>query len=156
MSPNEFLEYAGTKYNENKKKWSTRLKKEGLSFNDDIYQDTILHIYDHLCKQDYTDDIDAYWYQSFLNNIRREKEYAYNDKRDDEIDPIEYLKDTPVEERGILLSDIEDGIKSLNDIDRHLFFIYYLTDITYKELEDLTNIKDMKYRIKKIRGTIKK
>ncbi len=153
MNATEFLNYSGEHYNEVKKKWSTRFKKQGISFDEDIFQDTIIHIYNILEKREVEDTkIENYWYQSFLINTKRDNKYSRH-KRDDDIDVYVYLDEFPVEDRGILLSDIEDKLKSLNDIEKHLIYIYYLTDITIKELEELTNIKDLRY---KIRGIIKK
>lgn len=160
MSPKDFLDYAAREYESNKRKWSTRLKKEGLTFSEDTYNDTIIKVYEILQKHTIEDNyIDGFWYKSFLTNIRREKDYAYNSKRDDDLDVLKYLDDFPVEDRGLLLSDIEDKLKALTPIELNLFLIYYLTDITYTELEELTEIKDVRYKIKtiikKLRGTKK-
>lgn len=151
MKGKEFLDYSGEHYEENKKKWSARLKKQGLKLSEDIFNDTIIKVYDILQKHE-IDNIDGFWYRSFLINTKREAKYSYN-KKDDDIDVYVYLDEFPVEDRGILLSDIEDKLKTLNDIERYLLLIYYMTDITIKELEELTNIKDLRY---KIRGIIKK
>lgn len=157
MSPKDFLDYAAREYESNKRKWSTRLKKEGLVFSEDTYNDTIIKVYEILQKHTIEDNyIDGFWYKSFLTNIRREKDYAYNSKRDDDLDVLKYLDDFPVEDRGLLLSDIEDKLKALTPIELNLFLIYYLTDITYTELEELTNIKDVRYKIKTIIKKIKK
>lgn len=149
MNANEFLNYSGEHYNELKKKWSARLKKLGLKFSEDIFNDTILKVYDHINKEEYTGDIEGYFYKSFLTNTKRDMEYSYH-KRDDDIDVFDYLKDLPVEDRGIMLCDVEDKLKALCDIDRCLLLIYYLTDVTYEELEDLTGIKDIRYKLKKV------
>ena len=155
MKANEFLQYSGEHYTEVKKKWSARLKKQGISFDEDIFQDTIIHIFDILQKKEVEDvNIENYWYQSFLINTKREGKYSRH-KRDDDIDVYVYLDEFPVEDRGILLSDIEDKLNALNDIERHLMYIYYLTDITLKELEELTNIKDLRYKLKSIVKKIK-
>lgn len=162
MLPNEFLKYSGEHYNELKKKWSTRLKKEGLTFSEDTYQNTILNVYDYLNKHidNKLDEmsIEGFFYKSFLINTKREKDYAYNSKRDDDLDVLKYLDDFPTDDKPILLEDIE-GLKTLTPIELNLFLIYYLTDITYTELEELTEIKDVRYKmktiIKKIRGTKK-
>lgn len=162
MKADEFLKYSGEHYNELKKKWSGRLKKEGLTFSEDIYNDSIINTYNYLNKNmgnmlDET-SIEGFFYKAFLINTKREKEYAYNSKRDDDLDVLKYLDDFPTDDKPILLEDIE-GLKRLTPIELNLFFIYYLTDITYTELEELTNIKDVRYKIKtiikKIRGTKK-
>ena len=74
MRAAEFLAYSGEHYEENKKKWTTRLKKQGLSFSEDIFQDTILKVYAHIEEYKGT-DIDGYWYKSFLQNTRRDGDY---------------------------------------------------------------------------------
>lgn len=158
MLPENFLKYSGEHYYENRNKWSVRLKKEGLTFSEDIFQDSIIRVFDILQKHEIDEKyIEGFWYKSFLINTKREKDYAYNSKKDTEVDVIEYLKDFPVEDKPILLEDI-DGLKTLTEIERNLLLIYYLTDITYKELEELTEIKDMKYKIKtiikKVKGAI--
>lgn len=157
MKPDDFLKYAGEHYEGIKKKWMGRLSKLGLKFSEDIFNDSIIKVYEHM--EEYDGDIEGYWYKTFLTNTRREKDYAYNSKRDDDVDVLKYLDDFPVEDRGLLLSDIEYKLQALTPIELNLFLIYYLTDITYTELEELTNIKDVRYKIKtiikKIRGTKK-
>lgn len=152
MKANEFLNYSGEHYEKNKKKWSARLKKAELSFSEDIYNDSIIKVYEHLLKQEYTGDIEAYWYQSFLINTKRDAKYSYH-KKDDDIDVLEYLDNFPNEDRDIMLSDIEDKLNKLTEVEKNILLIYYLTDITIKELEELTNIKDIRYKIK---GILKK
>ena len=155
MKANEFLEYAGTNYESLKKKWSTRLKKEGLSFSEDTYNDTIIKVYESLKKHEVEDNqIDGYWYKSFLTNTRRDGKYAYH-KKDDDIDVLKYLDEFPNEDRPILLEDIEERFKTLTEVEKHIFLIYYLTEITYIELEELTGIKDLRYQMKKIIKKIK-
>lgn len=155
MRPDDFLKYSALHYEELKKKWKVRLTKLDLKFSEDIYNSTILNVYDILKRHEIEDNnIEGFFYKSFLNNTRREKEYAYNTKRDTEIDVLEYLDNFPNEDKPILLEDIE-GFKKLSEVDKNLFLIYYSTSITYKELEELTEIKDIKYRLKKIIKKIK-
>lgn len=153
MLPDDFLKYSAKEYETNKKKWTTRLKKEGLIFSEDIFQDSILKVYDILHKHDIEDKyIEGFWYKSFLTNSKRDTKYSYH-KKDDSIDVLEYLDEFPNEDRDILLSDIEDKLKALTDVEKNILLIYYLTDITIHELEELTEIKDIRY---KVRGIIKK
>ena len=151
MSGEEFLTYAGHQYLTNKKKWSYRLSKMGLKFSEDIYNDTILKVYNHI-QNGYDGDIESYWYKSFVLNTKRECEYAYH-KRDDSVDILQYLDNFPTDDKPILLQDIQDILKDHNNkIDFHLMVLYYLTDLTFKEIEDLTEVKDARY---KVRGIIK-
>lgn len=155
MKGNAFLEYVGEHYEESKKKWSARLKKQGLQFSEDIYNDTILKVYETLNKHEVEDNqIEGFWYKAFLLNTKRDTKYSYH-KKDDDIDVIELLSDVPDDGPPILLDEISEGIKSIDEIDKHIFLIYYLTDFTYSQLEELTGIKGIKYRLKKIVKQIK-
>ena len=148
MTADEFLKYSGEHYNDIKKKWKARCKKNNVQYSDDIFQDTILKVYAHIEEYKGT-DIESYWYKSFLQNTRRDGDYSYH-KRDDTIDVLAYLDNFPNDDPPILLSAIEDKLKSIDIIDRHLLIMYYLTDMTYLEIEELTGLKDVRYRIKKI------
>lgn len=152
MKAQEFLKYSDEHYIQNKKKWAARLKKQGYIFSEDIYQETICKVYEYIKKGEYTGDIEAYWYQSFLNNTKRECEYSYH-KRDENVDVLTYLDELPNDDPPILLEDIEDVLRSLTPVELHLILIYYLTDTSYKQLEELTGIKNLRYKIK---GIIKK
>lgn len=82
LSAEQFLELSGKLYQQNKVKWKSLLKKIDLSFDEDIYNDTIVKVYDHLIETDYIpDDIIAYWYKSFVTNIKRGKQYSYTSKK---------------------------------------------------------------------------
>lgn len=150
MNGDEFLEYAGLRYEDNRKKWKTRLSKMGLSFDDDIFHDTLLKLYDYFNDYPYTGDIDGYWYQAFVNNTRRDSKYSYH-KRDDEVDVLKYLDEQPYEPPRVY-SDLFRGLcKYEDDIDYHLFRIYILNKVGYDELEVLTGVKDVRNRIRRIR-----
>lgn len=155
MDGTTFLQYAGEHYKELKNKWTTRLKKHNFKFSDDIYNTTIIKVYDHIQKEGYHGDIEPYFYKSFLQNTKREIEYSYN-KKDDSIDVLKYLDEFPTDDKPILLEDIKEKLQKLTDIEFHIFLIYYLTDFTYSEIEQLTDIKDIRYKIKTIFNKIKK
>lgn len=150
MKTQEFLTYAGERYETNKRKWKERLKKIGYKFSDDIYNDSIIKVYDKLNENEHLQDIqdmESYWYMSFLNNTKRETTYIRNTKKDDTIDVYAYLDTIPDEPPSVYEFKKDKG---LSIQDTHLFLIYNLTDITYKELQELTNTKDIKYKIKMI------
>lgn len=155
MTPSDFLAYASSGNEQRKRKWSARLRKQGLQFSEDIYNNTIMKVYDSLQKHNIGGSIEGYWYKAFLNNTKRECEYYYHN-RDDSIDVIELLSDVPADDPPILLEDLKDGFDTLTEEEKHLFLIYNLTDITYSELEELTDIKNMKYKMNRIIGKIKK
>jgi hypothetical protein len=150
MKATEFLTYAGQQYETNKKKWRQRIKKLGYTFSEDIYNDSIIKVYDNINKDKLNineDNIENYWYISFLNNTKREDKYSSHTKKDDTIDVYAYLDTIPDELPSVYTFQKDN---SITEQQLHLFLIYNLTDITYKELEQLTNITDIKYKIKKI------
>lgn len=154
----EFLELSAALYDTNKKKWTTSLKKLNLKFDEDVYSDSIIKTYDAILKADIDieGDVLAYWYKCFITNIKRNKQYSINSKKED-IDVIEYLKDkiddTPIEQYSVieLLTKIKNNF---NVKDYHLFKIYYLTNITLEELSSITGY-DVKTKIMKMKKWLK-
>lgn len=150
MTADDFLAFSERHYEELKKKWANRLKKAELTFSEDIYNDSILKVYEQIKKKEYIGDIEAYWYQAFLINTKRDTKYAYH-KKDDSIDVLKYLDEFPTDDKPLLLEDIQDILQSMEDNKNfHLFLIYYMTDTTYAELEELTGIKNVRYKVKSI------
>ena len=61
----EFLDLSATLYEVNKKKWKTMLKSKGLQFDEDIYNDSIIKVYESIMKgEDIEGDLIGYWYKS--------------------------------------------------------------------------------------------
>jgi DNA-directed RNA polymerase specialized sigma24 family protein len=150
MNGDEFLEYAGLHYEENRNKWGKRLGKLGMTFSEDIFQDTLLKLYDHFNEFPYTGDIDGYWYQSFLNNTKRDARYSYH-KRDDDVDVLKHLEEQPYEPPKVY-GDLFKGLSEYEDnIDYHLFRIYVFNKVGYEELEQLTGVKDVRNKIRRIK-----
>lgn len=152
----EFLELSATLYDTNKKKWKSSLKKLDMEFDEDVYSDSIIKTYDAILKGEDTDgDVLGYWYRCFITNIKRNKQYSINSKKED-IDVIDYLKDkadeTPVQHSVTeLLTKIKNNF---NVKDYHLFKIYYLTNITFEELSLITGY-DVKTKIMKMKKWLK-
>ena len=151
MNGVEFLEYAGMHYEENRRKWAKRLGGYGLEFSDDIFNDTVLKVFDSLSSRDYDGDVESYWYMSFLNNSRRDTRYSYHN-RDESIDVLKYLDEFPYEEPTIYKSMFSAILNKEDDNDFQLFRMYYLCpDLSYDDISDLTGVKSVRSRIKRIR-----
>ena len=158
QSAQNFLELSGKLYQQNKVKWKNLLKKVGLTFDEDTYNDTIIKVYDHLMKNEYIpDDIVGYWYKSFLNNLKRGKQYTYISKKED-VDILELLKNTPtpIDNSHLYYPTIRLLLKAVKDNypieDYHLFKHYYLSPkTTYEDLSSLVgyNVKIKLNNIKK-------
>ena len=96
----EFLEQSGRLYETNKKKWKTLLKDKGLTFNEDIYNDSILKTYEAILKKEVNADYMGYWYTTFLNNTKRQTQYSHTKKKED-IDHFDVLKEKEYEENNL-------------------------------------------------------
>ena len=154
----EFLNQSGKLYETNKKKWRKVVHDKGLEFSEDIYNDSIIKTYDSIIKKEIdTTDYLGYWYQTFLNNTKRDELYARNLSVDDDVDVYEYLKDKEDEESKITLyySTISDILlKVRKQFDRktfETFRIYLLCGMSYEQLDNLTGMEDSKRKISKVR-----
>jgi hypothetical protein len=152
----EFLELSGRLYTTNKEKW----KKMVDGFDEDVYNDTILKVYDSILKgADTQGDLNGYWFKSFKNNLNRNKDYSHKKKRDD-TDVIELLKDKEYEENNVNLyySTISDILlKVKHKFDRktfEVFRMYLLCDMSYEQLNSITGMTDCKERISKVKKWI--
>jgi hypothetical protein len=148
----EFLELSGRLYEANKNKW----KKMVDGFDEDVYNDTILKVYDSILKgEDIEGDLVGYWYKSFKTNIKRYKDYSY-EKNKDTKDVLEYLKGKEDEENrvNVYYSEISDILlKVKHKFDRktfEIFRMYLLCNVSYERLDELTGL-DSKERISKVR-----
>ena len=148
----EFLELSGRLYEANKNKW----KKMVDGFDEDVYNDTILKVYDSILKgEDIEGDLVGYWFKSFKTNIKRYKDYSY-EKNKDTKDVIEYLKGKEDEENrvNVYYSEISDILlKVKHKFDRktfEIFRMYLLCNVSYERLDELTGL-DSKERISKVR-----
>jgi hypothetical protein len=149
----EFLELSGRLYTTNKENW----KKMVDGFDEDVYNDTILKVYDSILKgADTQGDLNGYWFKSFKNNLNRNKDYSHKKKRDD-TDVIELLKDKEYEENNVNLyystiSDILLKVKhNFNRKTFEVFRMYLLCNMSYEQLDNITGLCDCKERISKVR-----
>lgn len=156
----EFLDISAKYYEHNRDKWQRLLNALGLCFDDDIYNDTIIRVYDKMMSEEdldnTEDEVIAYWFQSFVNNIKRDKKYSRNAKRDD-CDVIDLLKD-----KAIIVDNshlyyptirmlLEKIKREYKDNDYHLFKMYYLSDYTFDDMKELVgyDVKSKIMRMKK-------
>lgn len=160
----EFLMITERYYERNKVKWNSLLRSVGLQFNDDVYNDTILNVYEKIEKNnefdEKTDDeIIAYWYKSFINNLKRCKNYSANKRTDDDV--MEILKDAEyvVENQHLCFATIRlllNRVKAEYDAQSyHLFKMYYMIpDMTYDELSAIVGF-NVKSKINRMRRWLK-
>lgn len=151
---NKFLDIAGELYEENKKKW----KKLVNGFDEDVYNDTILKVYEQILQGDSTEgDVVAYWFKSFKNNLKRYKGYSGN-KEKGEINETVKEKECVERETPLYYSNVKEMLLSVHrNFDRktfEVFRVYLLCNMSYEELDNLTGV-DSKERIMKVRKWLK-
>jgi DNA-directed RNA polymerase specialized sigma24 family protein len=154
---NEFLKKSGELYEINKRKWKKIIKDIGYSFSEDIYNDSILKTYDAIIKKQIdTTDYLGYWYQTFINNTKRDEKYARN-QLIDEVDVYDYLEEKEYEENKVTLyystisSILLEIHKHFNRKTFETFRLHLLCNMSYEEIDKLTGIKDSKQRISKVK-----
>ena len=163
-----FLQLVSDKYEELYRKWLKYNIERKLNVSkddfDDLFQDTILKIFEKIKKDGIEDSTNQglvnYFFKSLNTNIKREKQYSRNSKRDNNIDSIEYL-DNKLDENDIEIKKKEEARqqyityrilelveKEFDNISFRCFRLYYLTKkMSYKKLIETTKVKDAKKRV---------
>ena len=149
---NEFLKISGELYETNKIRW----KKLVNDFDEDVYNETIVKVYDAILRGEDTDtDIVAYWFSSFKNNLKRNKGYKENEDKDE----LDKLNDRENDEEKINLyySKIRFILlKVRENFDRktfELFRMYLLCNMSFEQLDAISGV-DSKEKIMRVRKWI--
>ena len=168
-----FLQFVNDNYNNLKKKWAKYLIDRQIEFDEDIYSETILKVYDYINKNGIKDTTDSgfanYFFKAFNINIKREKQYSRNINRDRNIDATEELSkeingedELKLKIRSQVFDDwsvvyilrlVEDNF---DQISFHCFRLYFVLDkMTYHQLREITKVKDAKKRVVTIKNWLK-
>ena len=168
-----FLQFANDNYNDLKKKWAKYLYDRQIDFDEDVYSETILKVYDYISANGIKDDSESgfanYFFRAFNINIKREKQYSRNLNRDKNIDATEELDkefngddELQMKIRRQVFDDwavvyilrlVEDNF---DNISFHCFRLYYILDkMTYSRLREITKVKDAKKRVVTIKNWLK-
>lgn len=168
-----FLKFANDHYEDYKKKWRKYLYDRQIEFDDDVFSDTILKVFDYINTNGIKDDSESgmanYWFKAFNINIKREKQYSRNLNRDKNIDATEELDkefngddELQMKIRRQVFDDwavfyilrlVEDNFDSISF---HCFRLYYVLDkMTYQRLREITKVKDSKKRVVTIKNWLK-
>lgn len=152
-----FLRISGELYDVNKRKWRKIIKEKGYEFSEDIYNDSILKTYEAILKKEIdTTDYIGYWFQSFINNTKREELYARSQLENNDVDVYEYLKDVEYDESKApqyhksISSILIQVFRRFTRVEYETFRLYLLCNMSYEEIDKLTNINS-KHIIKKIK-----
>lgn len=137
-------------------------------FDEDVFYDTILKIYDKILKESIIDDTPEgmanYLFKSFKTNVMREKQYARNKKEDLNYDqdsiPTAYenwYEQNNISAKEKLLSDLRKDFFTLRlaeiveeNFDAEYFYLWRLKvfmGYTYKELSEKTKIPSVRNKV---------
>ena len=168
-----FLQFVNDNYNNLKKKWAKYLIDRQIEFDEDIYSETILKVYEYISSNGIKDDSESgfanYFFRAFNINIKREKQYSRNLNRDSNIDATESLDKEMNGEDELklkirrhvyedwsivyILRLVEDNFDSISF---HCFRLYYILDkMTYSKLREITKVPDSKKRVVTIKNWLK-
>lgn len=170
-----FLFYINDNYNELKTRMRKYCSANHYRWDDDVYSDTILKCHDTIQKQgglkDGSDEgILNYFFQSFQRNLKREKQYSRNAKRDDATEdiPTKYEKwynennDAPSEKiRSDLWKDfatlyiVASVSENFDNEKTHLFTTKMLCNLTYKQLAERTGKKGVRSKVLECKNWVK-
>lgn len=164
----KFLTVISENYGSIKKKWRRHQVEKHRDFDDDVFSETIISIYDLIKRKGIQDDTDDgylnYFFKAFNINTAREKQYAREAKKDKSQDVFDYLKytidDTNIEEikkqeaykQYVTYHTLKKAQEHFDEVTFRCFRIYYLyKGMTYEKVKNLTKVKDCKKRILEVR-----
>lgn len=152
-SCNNFMESISKQFNNIREDFKCKIKRIGLSFDDDIFSDTIIKCNNNLKDRHFTQkDMISYFWQAFKNNTLRELYYSKNKLKSE------------------LTIDIKDEINDINQIDfdkvsqliidefgceLYQLFALHANGTSYEELSKLTDIDNIKYKFRCIRKFVR-
>jgi len=173
----KFMHYINDHFNHLKYKYINFCKEKGYVWDEDIFSDTILKCHDAIEKkgklEDTTDQgIQNYFFISFKMNLKREGQYARNQKRDRNVDSDsindlyeDYYNNNNVSAMEKIKSDLFKDFSILyimmtveNNFDSEHFYLFRiktLGNLTYKQLQEKTHIKASRQKVINVKNWLK-
>lgn len=169
----KFLQWVNNNYNNLKEHHKAYCMNTKQKWDDDIFCDTYLKIYEKIAKDGINDDSDrgfeCYLFKSFKMNTLREAMYARNQKKDGNNANLTLLQErylnSKLTEQEKLKSDLYKDFSSLYMLlqlednfkqeDLRLFKMKMFTNITYKQLAEKTNEKQVRQRVVMMKNYLK-
>lgn len=158
----EFREYIEKNYDKEKIKLKKYCSNKQIKFDEDIFHTTLLKLLEMTEFQDDTEKgLSNYLFRSFTINLKREKQYARQATRDDNIDDewifnfLNNIEDETLEnklKKDSFISYLTNQVlaivsEKLSKEEFLVFRIYLLTEKKSAEIEKLTNIKNVRQKI---------
>lgn len=170
----KFIKYINDNYDELFNRFQAFCNDKRYTFDADIFQDTIVKCYTLIDKQGYLKDtsnkgIENYFFMSFKQNLQREKQYARNQKRDDNVVNLsavnEMYQNSKLTQEEKLQSDLYKDFATLyllhkveDNFDSEHFYLFRLkifTNMTYAQLAEKTGIKGVRQKVVNVKNFLK-
>ena len=170
----KFLKWINDNYQIQKDKLLAFCNDKKYEFDEDIFSDTYLKIYDKILKYGIKDDsdkgFDNYMFISFKINTIRDRQYARNQKRDGNVINLsgayENYKNTELSQEEKLKSDLYKDFATLyllhkaeQQFDQESFYLFKLKvfekGLTYKQLQEKTGIKGCRQKVVNVKNWLK-
>lgn len=169
----KFLTYVNNNYKYLKRHLQSWAYNTHRTFDDDIFQDTIIKIYNLIEKNGSAKDSSDYgfeclFFRAYSTNLDREAQYARNKLRDDNSnlsEQYEHFKSNEITTEEKVMGDMRKDFSIkyiLNKVESNfdiltfrLFRIKIFYACTYKKLVEMTKIKDAKQRVSKVNRWLK-
>lgn len=169
-----FINTVNDNYETIKKELQSYCDSVGETFDEDIFQDTILKCYTLIEKNGEMKDSSYqgcknFMFQAFKRNLKRETQYARNQKRDGNITNLSkynevYLNSKLTQEEK-LKSDLYKDFATLylmkmveENFDGEHFYLFRLktfTNMTYAQLAEKTGIKGCRQKVVDVKNWLK-
>lgn len=149
-----FMECVGAHYNRLKDKFQRYCKNQHYQFDEDVFDDTIVKVYDLIGKKGLNDlspeGIENYLFMAFKQNTKREKVY-YRNRKKAEIEDLnvaydDYYNQHNEPANNKILRDLKEDFSVLYVIRKvednfdeehsYCFKMKYLYKLTYKQLQE--------------------
>lgn len=172
-----YLEWFSLNYKTLKNKYRRFCKEKDYDWNEDIFSDTYLKIYESISKKGLIDTsnqgFDNYTFRSFKQNLQREKQYCRVSKRDmnynsDNINDIYeiWYNENNSPARVKLLNDLYKDFATLyiltkveDNFDSEHFLLfrlkYLIPNMTYKKLQEKTQAKKCRQKVIEVRDWVR-
>ena len=173
-----FLNYINDNYTVLKNKYRKICKENDIDFDDDVFSSTILKCYEAIERKGNLDDtshqgIENYFFRSFKQNTKREKQYCRVTKRDlnitsDNINEIyeDWYNDNKDTAINKVKSDLYKDFSALyimlmveENFDNEHFRLFNLktlmTCMTYKKLQEKTNCTSCRQKFVTVKNWVK-
>ena len=169
----KFLSWINQNYDEQKSKLISFCKNKKYEWNEDIFSDTYLKIYEKILKSGIKDDSDggfeSYMFMSFKTNTVRSKQYAAVAKRDNNIINLscanERYMNSKLTQEEKLKSDLYKDFATLyllhkveDNFDSEHFYLFRLktfTNMTYAKLSEHTGLKGVRQKVVTVKNWLK-